>query len=109
MFAGQDISETGNGELLWYFSALAEKDIGCADGNKIINCLNGGGFGFLVYELQSRLRSILDGIARLKNQPVIILHVGIAEGLLVSLQTLPAPWHDLGAAEERNLAMAQLQ
>ncbi len=82
----QDIPEAGHRNILRDLEAMAQERLRAADGHDIIDRLHGGGIGGFVDHLQGRFGAVLDRPAGLKDQPVIHLQAGFAQGPAITLE-----------------------
>jgi hypothetical protein len=109
MFAGQNIAEADDRELLRDFDSLIEKRIGATDGDEIVHGLDRGGVGRLVDELQGGLGAVFDGVAGLKQQAVVGFDAGFTQSAAIAVQSFLGPGCGGRAAKESDALVAEFK
>ena len=107
MLACQDISIACNRKVLGNAQIVGEKNICCANGHKVVGCLDGSHTRSFTEHLFGSFLSFFDGRPSMENQTVVWRNLGFEESPPVAFQSFLGRGRYLGASEKSDSLMAQ--
>ena len=109
VLADEDVPKTNNREILRNSEALAKENVGCTDGDKVVDGLDSGCARRFVEQLERGLFAFLDGAAGVEDQLVIEWKSGFTMGAFVAFQPFLGGRCSRLAGEKGDSPMAEVK